>query len=304
MASTYSNLKIELMATGEKATTWGTITNTNLGTAIEEAITGSADITFADANLAITLSNTNASQPARNLRLNLVGSTGGSPRTLTVPNIEKLYIVNNTCADTITVKNSAGTTVAVPAGKTMLVFSTGTGVVDVTTYLSSLTLGTALGAASGGTGLTAAGANGNVLTSNGSAWTSASLPSYGTMANQNANNVNISGGSVTGVTLGSSNASFTGTPTAPTAAPGTNTTQIATTAFVQAATTALNLGTIATQNANNVNITGGTMSGVGITTGTINSLTTASLGTNAYGTRTVSTSSPSGGSNGDIWYKV
>ena len=47
MASTYSNLKIQLMTTGENAGTWGTVTNTNLGTALEEAIVGSADVTFA-----------------------------------------------------------------------------------------------------------------------------------------------------------------------------------------------------------------------------------------------------------------
>ena len=50
---------------------------------------------------------------------------------------------------------------------------------------------------------------------------------------------------------------FTGTPIAPTAAPNTNTTQIATTAFVTAATGTL--GTMATQNANAVAITGGTV---------------------------------------------
>jgi hypothetical protein len=53
---------------------------------------------------------------------------------------------------------------------------------------------------------------------------------------------------------------LTGTPVAPTAAPGTNTTQLATTAFVTATTSAL--GTMSTQNANAVAITGGTMSGM------------------------------------------
>ena len=43
MASTYSDLKFELIGTGEQSGTWGTTTNTNLGTAIQEAITGSAD---------------------------------------------------------------------------------------------------------------------------------------------------------------------------------------------------------------------------------------------------------------------
>ena len=46
MASTYSDLKIELIGTGEQDGTWGATTNANLGTAIEEAITGSADVAF------------------------------------------------------------------------------------------------------------------------------------------------------------------------------------------------------------------------------------------------------------------
>jgi hypothetical protein len=83
--------------------------------------------------------------------LNLTG-TSGAARNLIVPAIEKLYIVNNGLADAVTVKNSTGTGIAVPAGKTMLVFNNATNVVDVTTYLSSLTLGSALPVASGGSG--------------------------------------------------------------------------------------------------------------------------------------------------------
>ena len=153
MASTYSNLKFQLMTTGENTTTWGNITNVNLGTAVEEAIVGSEDVTFASGAVTLTLTNTNASQTARNLRLNLVGTSGGA-QNLIVPAIEKVYIVNNTCADAITVKNSTGTGIAVPAGKTMWVYNNGTNVVDAVTYLTSLTLGTALPVASGGTGAT------------------------------------------------------------------------------------------------------------------------------------------------------
>jgi hypothetical protein len=151
MPSTYSNLKIQLMATGENNTTWGDVTNVNLGTALEEAIVGSADVTFASANVTLTLTDSNATQSARNVRLRCTGTTAGA-RDLIVPAIEKPYIVQNDCADTITVKNATGTGIAVPAGKTMWVFNNGTNVVDVTTHLTSVTLGSALVATSGGTG--------------------------------------------------------------------------------------------------------------------------------------------------------
>jgi len=150
MASTYSNLKIELIGTGDQSGTWGTTTNTNLGTAIEEAITGSADVTFASADVTLTLTNTNTTQTARNLRLNLTGTVGAA-QNLIVPAIEKQYIVNNTLGYDITVKNSTGTGVAVPAGKSMIVFNTGSNVVEVVT---SLATGTVIPVANGGTGAT------------------------------------------------------------------------------------------------------------------------------------------------------
>jgi hypothetical protein len=155
MASTYSDLKFELIGTGEQSGTWGTTTNTNLGTAIQEAITGSADVSFASGTVTLTLTDTNASQTARNLRLNLTGTSGGA-QDLVVPTIEKFYLVNNGCADAITVKNSTGTGIAVPAGKAMLVFNDGTNVVDAVTHMSSLTLTTALAIAQGGTGASTA----------------------------------------------------------------------------------------------------------------------------------------------------
>jgi hypothetical protein len=151
MASTYSNLKIQLMTTGENSGTWGNVTNVNLGTALEEAIVGSADVTFSSAQVTLTLTDSNSTQTARNMRLNLTGTSGGA-QNLIVPAIEKVYIVNNGCADAITVKNATGTGIAVPAGKTMWVYNNGTNVVDVVTHLTSVTLGSALPVASGGTG--------------------------------------------------------------------------------------------------------------------------------------------------------
>jgi hypothetical protein len=151
MASTYSNLKIQLMTTGENSGTWGNVTNVNLGTALEEAIVGSADVSFSSADVTLTLTDSNASQTARNLRLNLTGTVSAA-QNLIVPAIEKVYIINNGLTYAITVKNSSGTGIAVPAGKTMWVYNNGTNVVDVATHLTSLTLGTPLPVASGGTG--------------------------------------------------------------------------------------------------------------------------------------------------------
>ena len=176
MASTYNSIKIELIGAGDQAGTWGSTTNGNLGTALTEAITGSADITFASADVTLTLSDTNASQSARNLRLNLIGVSGGA-RQLIVPAIEKQYIITNNLTDTVTVKNSTGTGVAVPAGCTIGVFNNATNVSASLDCLPTLALTTPLAASSGGTGLAAPGTAGNGLISNGTIWTSTPLSS-------------------------------------------------------------------------------------------------------------------------------
>lgn len=142
MASTYSSLKIELIGTGDQAGTWGNTTNTNLGTAVQEAITGTANVTFASANAAITLTDTNATQTARNLRLNLTG-TVAAQQFLFVPAIQKQYIVNNGLTFPIVIANGAnsgatGTTFTLPAGRSSLVFNDGTNINDVVTFVTSL----------------------------------------------------------------------------------------------------------------------------------------------------------------------
>ena len=75
--STYSNLKIELIGTGEQDGTWGKRL-IQLGTALEEAIVGTVDQAVTASNLTLSLTDSNATQVARHLRLNLTGSAGGS----------------------------------------------------------------------------------------------------------------------------------------------------------------------------------------------------------------------------------
>jgi len=192
MASTYStNLKIELIGTGEQAGTWGTTTNTNLGTALEQAIVGKADVSMSSTTVTLTLTNSNVAQDARAIYLNLTGSPGGAA-VLEVPAVEKPYIVKNGSDQQVTIKVSGQTGVPIPTGKTALVYNNGTDVVTSLDYIPSLTLGAALPVASGGTGATtltsnnvvlgngtsavqfvAPGTSGNLLTSNGTTWTSA-----------------------------------------------------------------------------------------------------------------------------------
>ena len=155
MASTWSDLKIQLMATGENTTTWGSITNANLGIAIEDAITGSVDVSFTGSNVTLAASNSTVAQDFRNLRLNLTGTGLGALTGLTVPNIEKVYIVNNGLSDSVQITSGTGAngTATIPNGTTSIVFCTGSNkVANVIDYLPSLSLGTPLPVSSGGTG--------------------------------------------------------------------------------------------------------------------------------------------------------
>ena len=137
MSSTYSALKIELIGTGEQSGTWGATTNVNLGdAALGEAITGSATVDFASAaDVTISLIDTNTTQVARNLRLNITESGAGVGYTGNLIlgsncQIEKLYLVNNNTTATKTIKNTTGTGIAIPAGKSMFVFNNAVNVVE------------------------------------------------------------------------------------------------------------------------------------------------------------------------------
>lgn len=136
MPSTWSALKVELIGTGEQSGTWGATTDTNLDVALGEAITGSASVDFATAaDVTVTLTDTNTSQTARNLRLNLTESGAGIGYVGNLIlgagcQINKLYLINNATTGAKTIKNTTGTGIAVPAGTSMFVFNNGTNVVE------------------------------------------------------------------------------------------------------------------------------------------------------------------------------
>lgn len=131
MASTYStSLRLELMATGDQSGTWGDTTNTNLGTLLEQSITGFLSKAMADTDQ--TLTNLNgASDEARNMIVEATGALTGTKNVI-VPTAEKLYLFKNSTTGgfAVTIKTSAGTGVAVPMNGSRWVYCDGTNVVD------------------------------------------------------------------------------------------------------------------------------------------------------------------------------
>jgi len=141
MPSTFStNLKLELIATGEQSGTWGITTDTNLGTLLEESICGIGNVTMADADTTITIAN-GASSTARKVILVLSGTLTAN-RSLIVPNINKTYIISNmtTGGFAVTVKNSTGTGISVPNGQNRLVYNDSTNVNEAINSFGNVTV--------------------------------------------------------------------------------------------------------------------------------------------------------------------
>ena len=179
MPSTFSpSLRIELIGAGEQAGVWNDTTNTNLGSLIEQAITGVTNLDVTAGNITLTSLNGLVDE-ARSAVLAVTG-TPGVTRVLTIPNAAKLYTVRNATANIVQVKTASGTAFDCPALSQSYIVCDGANVVTG----RSITDGA------------------NTITSNAAPFNSPT---------------------------------FTGVPIAPTAAPGTNTTQLATTAFVLAA---------------------------------------------------------------------
>lgn len=263
MPSTYStNLKLELMANGEQSGTWGTTTNTNLGTLLEEAITGVGSVTMADADTTISIAN-GASSAARKIILNVTGTLTAA-RNLIVPTIDKTYIVynNTTGSQTITVKTAAGSGIAIPAGQKRSVYVDSVNVneainsvgnLNVNGNLSATGNATITGSLSAGSfsigGYTLTLNNNTTLTTSGV--TNVTLPTTGTLAtlagtetftnktitSPTINTPIVSGGTFSGAGLTNAVLTTSTLNAAPTA--GDSSLAIACTSFIQQALAAL-----------------------------------------------------------------
>ena len=121
------------MGTGDQSGTWGSTTNTNLGTLIEEAIVGYVTQSVTDSGTPTTLTIPNgASSNGRNYVIELTGVLTAN-RTVEVPAVDKPYIFynNTTGGYTVTVKVSGQTGVIIKAGKKAIVYTNSTDVIEV-----------------------------------------------------------------------------------------------------------------------------------------------------------------------------
>ena len=128
MASTFSNLGLNLQATGENSGTWGALTNVNLQD-IDNAIGGVANITLTgNTTLAFTTnssSTTYVDEAGRNKIIVLSGSLSATTVTVTVPNIEKDYVFINNSGGTATISAGGSTTVSIGTGTKSYLFVNG-----------------------------------------------------------------------------------------------------------------------------------------------------------------------------------
>lgn len=129
--STYStNLRLTLIGTGEEAGTWGTTTNTNLGTLLEQSISGYVTQTVTDGAATVLTIPDGATGVARNMYIELTGTLTAA-RTVEVPAYRKLYYVynNTTGGYAVTFKVTGQTGVSIPNGKRYALVSNGSDIV-------------------------------------------------------------------------------------------------------------------------------------------------------------------------------
>jgi trimeric autotransporter adhesin len=137
-------LKLALPVQGELSGTWGDVVNDNITQMVEQAVAGKAVVNTwtGNSHTLTTADGTTSESRCAILELTDSGTALTGAGTVVCPTNTKLYIVDNNTAEIITVQTAAGTGVAVPVGKTMLVYCDGTNVVEGVTHANSLSLGT------------------------------------------------------------------------------------------------------------------------------------------------------------------
>jgi len=147
MASSYStDLKLELMLTGENAGTWGDKTNTNLNL-VQQAIAGVESITLTDGGTKALVMTDATISDARNMVLKLATITLSGASNLTIPDgIEKFYILDATDVTNptnLTFKTASGTGFTLDAAKIYAAYADGTNIKEVSLDTLGGTIGTA-----------------------------------------------------------------------------------------------------------------------------------------------------------------
>lgn len=145
MASSYSSdLKLELQATGENASTWGDKTNNNLNL-IQQAIAGYEAIDVASSDVTLVMTDASISN-ARNMILKFTGTLSGARQVLVPNGIEKFYILKDDTThggNTLTFKTAGGTGFTLEEGKISAAYSDGTNITAVNLNTLQGTIGTA-----------------------------------------------------------------------------------------------------------------------------------------------------------------
>jgi len=222
---------------------WGDLVNNALTNYLDIAIAGTSTFT---GDGAVTLDNTAGDDSASNITANSaqyaaikVAGTLTTTKIITVgtvssPAVSKIYVLDNAATGgTVTFKAYGQTGISVAVGEKCVVYFNGTDFVKVSSSVAD--------------GVTSVGGTGTVngITLTGTVTSTGNLTLGGTLANVNLTSqvtgtlpvanggTGVTASTGTGSTVLSASPTFTGTPAAPTASTGTNTTQIATTAFVQ-----------------------------------------------------------------------
>ena len=168
MASYTTSLRLVQPSDGD--VNWGTTVNNGLTALVDTAIAGTATITMTAANYTLTSAN-GATDEARAMFLSLTGTPGASYQVI-CPAVSKLYFVTNSTGFAQTLKTPSGSGISIPNGRSMMLRCNGTDVVDAVTNFSSLAIGNAAFALSGGFNVT--------FTTTGT--TTLTLPTTGTLA--------------------------------------------------------------------------------------------------------------------------